>query len=302
MRGVGGLVSALIGAAQRPHVTVVGSVNLDLVIRVPRLPIAGETIGGAVLERYPGGKGGNQALAAARLGAVVRLLACVGRDAAADQALGLLRAAGVDLSGVSVATEAATGVALIAVAPDGENQIVVAPGANAQLGVEHLPPDHGDILICQLEVPVATILEACLSSRAFVCVNLAPAQAVDAALFERADLLIVNKTEAQFYGGALKQARGWVAISCGRRGAELWCDGARIATAATAAVTAVDTSGAGDAFVAALALQLFARTAPAQALAFACAAGAIAVTRAGAQAGMPTLEQISVLLSLPAVR
>ena len=116
-----------------PHITVVGSVNLDIVARGERLPRPGETVTGATLARHPGGKGANQALAARRLGAEVCLVARVGRDAAADEALALLRAGGVDLSRCGVDDEAATGVALIAVAADGENQIVVAPGANARL-------------------------------------------------------------------------------------------------------------------------------------------------------------------------
>src|ERR1700712_5770373 len=113
------------------NITVVGSINLDFVASAPRLPRAGETVTGATLARHPGGKGANQALAARRLGAWVRLLAQVGDDPLADEALALLRAEGVDLSGCAVDPAAPTGVALIAVGPDGENQIVVAPGANA---------------------------------------------------------------------------------------------------------------------------------------------------------------------------
>ena len=121
-----------------PHITVVGSVNLDFVARGARLPAPGETVTGATLARHPGGKGANQALAARRLGAEVRLVARVGRDTLAAEALQLLRAGGVDLAGCREDAQAATGVALIAVSAEGENQIVVAPGANARLRPAHL--------------------------------------------------------------------------------------------------------------------------------------------------------------------
>jgi ribokinase len=116
-----------------PSIVVVGSVNLDLAASVPRLPVAGETVTGAELHRYPGGKGANQALAAKRLGAEVSMVARVGDDAAADEALALLKSGGVDLSACGRDAEAPTGIALIAVGPSGENQIVVAPGANRRL-------------------------------------------------------------------------------------------------------------------------------------------------------------------------
>ena len=278
-------------------ITVVGSVNLDIVARAERLPRAGETVTGAVLARHPGGKGANQALAARRLGAEVSLVARVGRDAAAEEALALLRAEGVDLSHCGVDAEAATGVALIAVAADGENQIVVAPGANARLGpsmLDGLP--LADALLCQLEVPVATVLHAAAHANGFVALNLAPAIDVPAALLDYADLLVVNDTEALHYGETLHRGGGWVAVTHGARGATLLRDGREVATALPPRIVAVDTTGAGDTFVAALLVALLEQQAPAAALAFACAAGAATAMAAGAQPSLPTRAAVERLL------
>ena len=171
-------------------VTVIGSVNLDIVAKAQRLPAPGETVTGAELFRFPGGKGANQALAAQRLGAAVRLVACVGEDAAADEALALLRDGGVDLAACSTLPGVPTGTALIAVAPDGDNQIVVAPGANARLTPERVPTLDSDAVICQLEVPVDTIADVAQRIEGFFCINLAPARHIDVAVLQRADLVV----------------------------------------------------------------------------------------------------------------
>ncbi len=280
-----------------PRITVVGSVNLDIVARGATLPRPGETVTGATLARHPGGKGANQALAARRLGAEVSLVARVGRDAAADEALALLFEAGVDLEHCGVDEFAATGVALIAVAADGENQIVVAPGANVALTPARLGSlPLGDALLCQLEVPVATVLHAVANANGLVAINLAPALEVPAALLEHADLLVVNDTEAAYYGEALHRGDGWVAVTHGARGATLLRGGRDVATAVPPRIVAVDTTGAGDAFVAALLVALLEQQAPAQALAFACAAGAAAAMGAGAQPSLPMRGAVEALL------
>src|SRR5437867_3194242 len=167
---------------RRPKVAVVGSVNLDLVARCERLPRPGETVTNAELNRYPGGKGANQAVAAARLGAGVRFIGCVGRDAFAEEALAGLREAGVELAVRTV--DEPTGVAVILVDADGENQIAVAPGANTRVGGF----DVGDVdaVLCQLEVPDEAVAEAAAQAR-FFCLNAAPARRVDV----DADLLVV---------------------------------------------------------------------------------------------------------------
>lgn len=283
-------------SARWPKIIVIGSVNLDLAARVERLPVPGETITGAELRRFPGGKGANQALAAKRLGADVTLIARVGRDAAADEALALLRADGVDLSLCAADEYAPTGIALISVAPTGENQIVVAPGANRTLQPEMLRLPPADALICQLEVPPATLEHAGRLFDGFFCVNLAPAADVPDAIAERADLIVVNETEAAFYGDRLNRGGAYVAITHGALGAELLRGGEVVARAVPPAVTAVDATGAGDTFTAALTLALTQARAPGSALTFACAAAALATTKHGAQPSLPYREEVESLL------
>ena len=279
-------------------IVVVGSVNLDLSATVARLPAPGETITGATLSRFPGGKGANQALAARRLGAQVQLVACVGDDAAAVEALAMLREGGVDLSRVQVLEGSQTGVALICVEPSGENQIVVAPGANAVMRPGEMALGSADALICQLEIPGEAIAAAANAFVGFFCANLAPAKEIDVAVLQRADLVIVNETEAAWYGDSLAACTGMVATTFGARGASLRKAGALIAEATPPVITAIDTVGAGDAFTAALTIALVEGAEPADALRFACAAGAAAATRAGAQPSLPTREEVETLLRL----
>jgi ribokinase len=279
------------------RLTVIGSINLDLVATAPRLPVAGETVTGATLARHPGGKGANQALAAARLGAEVALIGRVGDDAMADEALVLLRAAGVDLSAVAVDLSAPTGVALIAVDPSGENQIVVAAGANHGVTPEQLPARIEGPLIVQLELPIPAVEAAVGRATGFVCVNLAPAQPVSEALMRRADLIVVNEGEAAFYGDALHAGGGRVVVTQGARGAEMYQRGVSVAAATPPAVTAVDATGAGDAFVGAITVALLEGMDAQAALTFACAAGALAATRAGAQPSLPGRDEVERILA-----
>lgn len=270
------------------RITVVGSVNLDFVATASHLPAPGETVTGATLARHPGGKGANQALAARRLGADVSLVGRVGADGLADEALALLRAEGVDLSQCAADDHAPTGVALIAVAAGGENQIVVAPGANMECRPENLTMAPQGALICQLELPVETVARAVALAEGFVCLNLAPAAPMPAETLARADLIVVNETEAAFYGQALDALPSLIAVTWGSRGAGLYRGGGLIAAATPPPVQAVDTTGAGDTFVAALTLALLEGQTPDAALAFACAAGAVTATRPGAQPSLPT--------------
>ncbi len=281
------------------HALVVGSVNLDLAARVARLPLPGETVSGATLARFPGGKGGNQALAARRLGASVSLCAAVGTDEHADDALALLAAGGVDLSAVERIAALPTGLAMIAVTPEGDNQIVVAPGANKALNVRADRLPDADLLICQLETPAAVVADVVTAFEGFVCVNLAPAREVDVAVLQRADLLVVNETEAAWYGDSLVAATGYVATTYGAEGAALARNGVVLAEELPPAVKAVDTIGAGDTFTAALALNLAAGRAGPEALRYACAAGALATTRQGAQPSLPSAEEVRQLLERP---
>ncbi|MGI9237027.1 MAG: ribokinase [Woeseiaceae bacterium] len=279
-----------------PSVIVVGSVNIDIVARVARLPAPGETVTGAELSRFPGGKGANQALAAQRLGADVSLVARVGNDASADEALLLLREGGVGLDQCRSVDNQATGTALIAVAPSGENHIVVAPGANRALTPRDFDLPDADALICQLEVPVPVIVDAAESFTGFFCVNLAPAAEIDVRVLQRADLVVVNETESNWYGVSLDACSGMVATTHGAGVATIHQEGRLIAEANPPAVSVVDTTGAGDTFTAALTIALVEEQAPAEALQFACAAGAAATTTLGAQPSLPSRESVIQLL------
>ena len=279
------------------NITVVGSINLDFVASAPSLPAPGETVTGATLMRHPGGKGANQALAAEKLGAEVGLIGRIGNDGMADVALALLEDFGVDLAGVEVDIAAPTGVALIAVDPSGENQIVVAAGANHMVTPEQLPARIEGPLIVQLELPIETVEAAVGRAVGFVCANLAPAAPVSEALLRRADLIVVNEVEAAFYGDLLHRGGGRVVITQGARGAEMYHRGVKMAWATPPTITAVDTTGAGDAFVGAITVALLEGMDPADALRFACAAGAVAATRAGAQPSLPTRDEVEALLA-----
>jgi ribokinase len=261
-------------------VTVVGSINLDLVTRVERLPRPGETLSGATLERVPGGKGANQAVAAARLGANVRMVGCVGVDPNTDEALAGLRAAGARLDVREV--DAPTGVAIILVADDGENVIVVVPGANAY--VDGFTAE-GNVL-CQLEIPDEAIRGARAQAR-WLCVNAAPARP----LVVEADLVVANRYEAEVVG---KQPL--MAVTMGEDGAVLLEHGKEIARARPPRVDAVDGTGAGDAFTSCLVVSFLEGREPDEALSRACAAGAIAASRFGAQPSLPTADEVDAIL------
>lgn len=272
-----------------PRLTVVGSINLDLVARAERLPRAGETITGATFSRIPGGKGANQAVAAARLGAAVTMIGCVGDDELAAAALAGLEAAGVGLAGVKRSTEP-TGVALIIVDAAGENTIVVAPGANLDLRPADIVLPDNDSVLCQLEIPLETVEEASLNAPGEFYLNAAPAQ--DPERIPAADLTIVNRYELD----ALPHRNGVIAVTLGAEGAILLEDGKEVARATPPPVEAVDGTAAGDAFTACLVVSLLEGRTRDEALRRACAAGAIAASRFGAQTSLPTAEEVDALL------
>ncbi|HUJ91818.1 MAG TPA: ribokinase [Gaiellaceae bacterium] len=269
----------------RPRLTVVGSVNLDLVASVGRLPRPGETVTGATFARIPGGKGANQAVAAARLGAEVTLIACVGDDEFARDALAELERAGVALE---LTRRGATGVALIAVDGDGENTIVVAPGANHELRPDDVAIPGCDGVLCQLEIPLAVVERAADSSRRFF-LNAAPASSEPV---PAAAVTIVNRYELD----ALPGRGGLVAVTLGADGAVLLEDGEEVARAAPPPVDAVDGTAAGDAFTACLVVSLLEGRPRDESLRRACAAGALAASRFGAQTSLPTAEEVDALL------
>lgn len=271
-------------------IAVIGSINLDIVARIKEFPRPGETLTNAVINRYPGGKGANQAIAAHRMGASVSMVGRVGSDPAADEALLTLRDEGVDLSYCKPLRNHATGQALIMVNDSGENQIVVAPGANAAFDAAHLEFPSTDACIAQLEVPIETILKAASADSSFFCLNAAPVKPVPHELLEHVDLLVVNEIEAEALGPELDSFRGLLASTFGARGAVLSRHGVQIARATPPRVNVVDTTGAGDAFTAALTVGLVSGLDPQAALQQACIVGALATTKPGAQSSPNRLQ------------
>ena len=267
-----------------PRIVVVGSINLDLVARCERLPRVGETVSGASFLRVPGGKGANQAVACARLGAEVALVGAVGADSFADEALAGLLEAGVALE--LERSDEPTGVALILVDGSGETVIVVAPGANATLNAVELP-EH-DAVLAQLEIPDEAVLSAWEQCTGTFCLNAAPARPISV----DPDLTVVNRYELE----SLSRRDGLVAVTLGAEGAILLDDGDEIARAAPPAVEAVDGTAAGDAFTACLLVSLLEGREPQEALERACAAGAVAASRFGAQPSLPTTTEIDEIL------
>jgi ribokinase len=291
-------------------ITVLGSINLDIVVPVERCPRPGETVKGGDVRYLPGGKGANQALAARKLGAAVRMVGAVGRDAAAGIALSGLRLSGVDCSSV-VESDRPTGVATIAVGADGENLIVVAPGANGDVSVaqaEALDLSAQDLLVLQMEIPAESVVAALMHARARsarTILNLAPAVPLADEVLRLAHVLVVNESEAatlangvmpEGLANTLSRRLGiTVIVTAGAEGAVCARDGQTLFVPA-AKVAVVDTTGAGDAFVGALAEALDADHDLPAALARAVAAASLACTGFGAQSALPDQNTLSHLL------
>ncbi|HLM36676.1 MAG TPA: ribokinase [Gaiellaceae bacterium] len=268
----------------QPQLTVVGSLNLDLVARAERLPRPGETLTDATFERFPGGKGANQAVAAARLGAGVTFVGSVGGDDFADVALAGLRAEGVEMV---LRQGGPTGVALIIVDARGENQIVVAPGANSELR----DPQVGGPVLAQLEIPLDAVEAAANRAERFF-LNAAPARPLPAELVRAAELVVVNRYELE----ALPETPKLTALTLGEEGAVLLEGGREVARCAAPLVQAVDGTAAGDAFTACLVVSRLEGREWDDALRRACAAGALAASRPGAQPSLPTGEDVDAML------
>ncbi|WP_318241349.1 ribokinase [Cellulomonas avistercoris] len=296
------------------RVVVVGSVNADLVVQVQARPRPGETVRGGPLAVGPGGKGANQAVAAAVVGAEVTLVGAVGDDTHADVALRGLRRAGVDLTEVDVAP-GATGTAVVVVTPDGENSIVVSPGANgtvqpgrAAAAVDRAPA--GAVVVLQLELPAATVEAAVRQAAARglrVVVNAAPAAALSPAVLAACDPLVVNGSEAAVLlgqdavGDPAAAARALLAlgprsvvVTLGAEGAVHASQGSeKVRTVTPPRVAVVDTTGAGDAFVGALCAALADGLDLGDAVGLATLVGALAVQRPGAQSSYPDAAEIA---------
>ncbi len=280
-------------------VYVIGSINVDLVVRAASLPTPGETVTGGTFERHGGGKSANQAVAAARAGAAVRMIGAVGDDDLGEEAVAALEAEGIDVAGVQRLADAPTGVALIAVDAAGENQIAVASGANAELAGEAvaaaLDGASGGVALLGLEVPDAAVLAGARAARAAgltVVINPAPARPLGDELLAVAPILTPNGGEAAALSGeddpeaaalALAERTGApVVVTVGSSGALLVEDGA-LQRIPAPKVEAIDTTGAGDAFNGALAAALAGGTAVADAVREAVAVAAESVRRPGAR-------------------
>lgn len=287
----------------RRRIIVVGSTNTDLVVNVPRFPAPGETVLGSDLRQVAGGKGANQAVAAARLGGDVAFIARVGDDDHGRQTLLNLQQEGIDSTHVQVTPGVASGVALISIQPEtGENSIVVAPGANAcltpadVLAAERLF-SQGSVVVVSLEIPPPTVYAAIELGKRHGCIvilNPAPAQVQQNPLLAMVDVITPNEQEATILGGTEKLLAAGVdrvVTTLGARGARIDSRDSTLQIEAPQC-TAVDTVGAGDCFTGALAVELARDTEFIEAVRFAVAAASLKVTRHGAQSGMPRRDEV----------
>lgn len=300
-------------ASQRGgSVVVVGSCNMDMVTRAPRFPSAGEHLIATTFGTYLGGKGANQAIAAARAGASVAMVGRVGSDAFGTQMVVALAEAGIAVDAVAVDEDAPTGIASIWLDASGENRILIFAGANGRVSPADIRKQRGTIgaasvLLAQLEVPIDAIYEACTAARSAgvrVVLNAAPASPLPADLWSLIDVLVVNQTEALALGGdidAVHSSRvlvskgvGTVVVTLGGAGCIVMPDrnSDPIASRAFPVRSVVDTTGAGDAFCGALAASLASGASVIEAARVGNAAGSLAVEVLGAIPSMPTLEQI----------
>ena len=305
-----------------PQVVVAGSINMDLVARVSRLPRPGETVRADDVRHIPGGKGANQAVAVARLGGRSTLIARVGDDAFGSRLIEALVGHGVNTQHVSVTDNCASGIALIGVEESGENAITIAAGANGRLSADDIRRCEAVIasagaLLVQLEVPLETVAAAIETARRHHVLTVldpapAPRRTLPDALF-CVDILSPNQTEAECLTGisvqsiedakqAAARLRGrgarQVVIKMGDQGALICDEHDRCLHVPAPAVEAVDTTAAGDAFTAAMTVACADGAQLSDAVRFACSAGAAAVTRLGAQQSMPTREEVEQLLGI----
>ena len=284
---------------KKTKITVVGSINLDMVTTAERLPDQGETMMGQGFETAPGGKGANQAVAAARLGADVTLIGCVGDDPFGQLLLSNLKKEGVSVTGVEPVTDTSTGVATILVT-DNDNRIIVTPGANNHVTpayVQHYLSliNQSDIVVLQLEIPIETIQYVtayCKAHNITVILNPAPIQALPQEILNNVTYVTPNETEAQ----ALNIKQQQLITTLGAQGVKYDDDGKTVVIPGFS-VNVVDTTGAGDTFNGALAVCLAEGKSLKQAIRFANAAAALSVQTFGAQGGMPTREAVNKLLS-----
>jgi ribokinase len=296
-------------------VVIVGSLNMDLVTRAPRLPRGGETLAGHSFVTVPGGKGANQAVAAARLGTDVAMVGCVGDDAYGGQLRAALLAEGIDCTAVTAIDGESTGVALIVVDDNSQNAIVIVAGGNGHVTAQVVDRfdallSQAEVIVCQLEIPVATVGHVLKRGRELgkiVILNPAPASGpLPADWYPLIDYLIPNETEAALLTGLpvdsvatadraasalLAAGAGKVIVTLGSQGS-LFANGARSQHFPAPTVQAVDTTAAGDTFVGGFAAALAEGKSESDAIRFGQIAAALSVTRAGAQPSIPTLTDV----------
>jgi len=287
------------GQAGRPRLAVLGSINMDLRVRAPRLPVAGETILGSVFATGQGGKGANQAIAAARAGAEVTMIGATGDDAFGLELVESLTAAGVDCAGVR-RLAGPSGIAVITVDDNGENTIVVAPGANGRLtelsAADIATIQDAELLVLQLEVPLDTVTAAAEFAAAAgvaVLLNPSPAVALPPTLLASVTFLVLNQGEAQTLGKDNLASVPHLITTLGSAGARYRGPTGNEIVATPPGVDSIDSTGAGDAFTGAFAVAWLTGHDPSSALSWACAAGALATTKPGASApGRADIDQI----------
>ncbi|MCF8553635.1 MAG: ribokinase [Candidatus Nanopelagicales bacterium] len=275
-----------------PRIAVVGSINADLVVQMPSLPLRGETVRSSEPLWFPGGKGANQAVAAARMGGQVTMYGAVGQDAPGEMCLASLLESGVDISAIAKVSSA-TSTALVMVEHSGENQIVVTDGANQHVTFDPAAVAQADAVIVQFEIPEDVLIQAGKSSTGIFCVNAAPVREMSNELAELIDVLIVNEIEFTQLG---KPSGGLVIVTAGANEVIAYQDGEIVAKCTPPKVAAIDTVGAGDTFVGAFIVAFASGADVSTSLHRACAASALSTLKLGAQSGMPTASQVEAFL------
>ena len=276
-----------------PRIAVVGSINADLVVQMPKLPGRGETVSSAQPAWFPGGKGANQAVAAARMGGIVSMFGAIGADEPGQMCLSALKQSGVNVDAV-VTVSSPTSTALVMVEHSGENQIVVADGANQHASFDAAQISAADAVIVQFEIPESVIVEVGKAAKGIFCVNAAPVRELSDELASLIDVLIVNEHE---YAQLGEPKSGLVIVTAGAKEVVAYQNGEVVAKSQPPKVEALDTVGAGDTFVGAFVVAYASGKTIPDSLDLACAASALSTLKLGAQSGMPTASEVSKFLS-----
>jgi ribokinase len=276
-----------------PRIAVVGSINADLVVQMPKLPGRGETVSSAEPAWFPGGKGANQAVAASRMGGNVSMFGAIGADEPGQMCLSALKQSGVNVDAVVTALSP-TSTALVMVEHSGENQIVVADGANQHASFDAPQISSADAVIVQFEIPESVIVEVGKAAKGIFCVNAAPVRELSDELASLIDVLIVNEHEFAQLG---EPKSGLVIVTAGAKEVVAYQNGETVAKSQPPIVEALDTVGAGDTFVGAFVVAYASGKSISESLDLACAASALSTLKLGAQSGMPTASEVAEFLT-----